>query len=136
MTGPEQPDGLSVAEMTEVTGVSGHTLRYYERAGLIQPVARNGGNQRRYQPGDIEWVKFLLRLRETGMPIARMRQYAALRAEGDVSLRARMDLLAEHHRSLRAQISMLRGHERALRAKVDTYTRMLADITQRGEKDE
>lgn len=127
MNEESHPDGLTVAEMAAVTGVSGHTLRYYERAGLIRAVTRNGGNQRRYQPGDVEWVQFLLRLRETGMPIARMRHYATLRAEGDASLRARMELLAEHRDRLREQIAALRGHERALRAKVDTYAQMLAD---------
>ena len=127
MSEEQVPEGLSVAEMAAVTGVSAYTLRYYERAGLIQPVPRSSGNQRRYQPGDVEWVRFLLRLRETGMPIAQMRQYAALRAEGDTSLRARLELLTEHHERLRAQLTALRGHERALRAKVDTYRQMLTD---------
>ncbi len=121
------PEGLSVAEMAAATGVSGHTLRYYERAGLIRPVTRNGGNHRRYQPGDVEWLRFLLRLRETGMPIARMREYAELRAEGDASLRARLELLAAHHERLREQLATLREHERALRAKVETYRQLLAD---------
>lgn len=125
-------EGLSVAEMAAVTGVSGYTLRYYERAGLIQSVTRSSGNQRRYQPGDVEWLRFLLRLRETGMPIAQMRQYAALRTEGDASLRDRLALLAEHHERLRKQITALRGHERALRAKVETYRQMLADNEQNG----
>jgi len=128
----QSPEGLNVAEMSAVTGVSGYTLRYYERAGLIQSVTRSSGNQRRYQPGDVEWVRFLLRLRETGMPIAQMRQYANLRAEGDASLRARLELLAAHHARLREQITALRGHERALSAKVDTYRQMLADNEQNG----
>ncbi len=62
------------------------------------------------------------------MPIARMRECAALRAEGDASLRARMELLTEHRDRLRAQLAVLRGHERGLRAKVETYAQMLADV--------
>lgn len=125
-----------MAEMSVVTGVSGYTLRYYERAGLIEAVTRSSGNQRRYQPGDVEWVRFLLRLRETGMPIAQMREYAALRAQGDASIRARLTLLAEHHERLREQITTLRGHERALRAKVETYRQALADNEQDGDTDD
>lgn len=121
-----------MAEMSAVTGVSGYTLRYYERAGLIQSVTRSRGNQRRYQPADVEWVRFLLRLRETGMPIAQMRQYSNLRADGHTSIRARLELLAEHRDRLREQIASLHGHERALRAKVDTYRQMLADSEQIG----
>ncbi len=136
MSEKQNPDGLSVAEMAAVTGVSGYTLRYYERAGLIQAVTRTGGNQRRYQPGDVEWVRFLLRLRETGMPISQMHQYADLRAEGESSLRARLELLDAHHERLRQQITVLRGHERALRAKVETYRQMLAQHEQEGTSDD
>lgn len=125
-----------MAEMSAVTGVSGYTLRYYERVGLIRAVTRTSGNQRRYQPGDVEWVRFLLRLRETGMPIAQMREYAALRAQGDASIGARLALLAEHHDRLREQITTLRGHERALGAKVETYRQMLADNEQDGDTDD
>ncbi len=136
MSEKQNPDGLSVAEMAAVTGVSGYTLRYYERAGLIQAVTRTGGNQRRYQPGDVEWVRFLLRLRETGMPISQMHQYADLRAEGESSRRARLELLDAHHERLRQQITALRGHERALRAKVETYRQMLAQPEQEGTSDD
>lgn len=115
-TPPEtaEPVGLSVAQMAETTGISGHTLRYYERAGLIQPITRTPGGQRRYQPEDVEWIRFLRRLRETGMPIAQMRHYADLRAHGDTTFRERLELLREHQREVRRQIARLRAHDRAL----------------------
>ncbi|WP_460771835.1 MerR family transcriptional regulator [Nocardiopsis nanhaiensis] len=111
--------------MAERTGVSGHTLRYYERIGLLRPVARSAENHRRYQPEDVEWIRFLLRLRETGMPIARMRRYSDLREQGDGTLRSRMDMLAEHHEYLREQIALLSRHEQALEAKVAAYERLI-----------
>lgn len=120
-------DGLSVAQISELTGVSGYTLRYYERAGLIQSVARTGGNQRRYQAADVEWVRFLLRLRETGMPIAQMREYATLRAQGDATLQPRLAMLVEHQEALHRQIATLRAHERALAVKIGTYRQLIAD---------
>lgn len=82
MSEKQNPDGLERGRDGGRHRRSGYTLRYYERAGLIQAVTRTGGNQRRYQPGDVEWVRFL-RLRETGMPISQMHQYADLRAEGE-----------------------------------------------------
>jgi len=117
--------GLTVAQMSEATGVSAHTLRYYERAGLIRPVGRNVGNQRRYQSEDVEWVRFLLRLRETGMPIAQMRVYADLREQGDSTVEPRLGLLTEHQRRLREQINRLRSHEKALATKIAAYVQML-----------
>lgn len=118
--------GLTVAQMAAATGVSPHTLRYYEKAGLIEPVARNSGNQRRYSDEDIEWLRFLLRLRETGMPIAQMREYAALRAKGPQTTAARLALLEEHQARLHEQIALARRHERTLAAKITSYRADLA----------
>jgi DNA-binding transcriptional MerR regulator len=112
---------LTIAQMAAATGVSAHTLRYYERTELIHPVARNSGRQRRYSTADVAWVKFLLRLRETGMPIAQMREYARLRARGAGTTEARLALLEAHQAALRAQIAQLRAHERALDTKIAIY---------------
>lgn len=117
---------LTVGQMAAATGVSAHTLRYYEKAGLIESVARNAGNQRRYSSADIEWLTFLLRLRETGMPIAQMREYAELRAEGPQTTAARLALLETHQAVLREQIARLRRHEKALATKITTYQADLA----------
>ncbi|KTS55361.1 MerR family transcriptional regulator [Microbacterium testaceum] len=123
---------LTVAQMAEATGVTAHTLRYYERAGLIRPVARNAGNQRRYSAVDVEWVAFLLRLRQTGMPIAHMREYADLRQLGDATIDDRLRLLEAHQIAVREQIAVLRAHEKALDDKVRVYRRTLT--TREGKK--
>lgn len=117
---------LTVAQMADVTGVSAHTLRYYERAGLIHAVGRSAGNQRRYSSEDVEWLKFLLRLRATGMPIAQMRRYAELRALGADTMAERMSLLESHRVGLRQQVDRLHRHEDALMAKIDKYRTDLA----------
>ncbi len=124
----EDERGLTVAQMSGATGVTAHTLRYYERAELIRPVARNSGNQRRYSPADVEWVKFLLRLRETGMAIAQMREYAILREQGPATTEPRLRLLEAHHAALREQIARMRTHEKALTAKITTYRDDLATL--------
>lgn len=117
---------LTVAQMCAATGLPAHTLRYYERAGLIRPVARNPGNQRRYSAADVEWVKFLLRLRETGMPIAQMREYAQLREQGPGTTKPRLSILEAHQHGLHEQISTLREHEAALVKKIAIYQEALA----------
>lgn len=113
--------------MSAATGVTAHTLRYYERVDLIRPVARNSGNQRRYSAADVAWVEFLLRLRETGMPIARMREYAELRAQGPSTTASRLGLLQDHRASLHARIARLRAHKRALDTKIAIYQDDLTD---------
>ncbi|MFT0848269.1 MerR family transcriptional regulator [Actinomycetaceae bacterium L2_0104] len=130
----EDEAGLTVAQMSAATGVSAYTLRYYERVELIRPVDRNSGNQRRYSAADVEWVKFLLRLKETGMPIARMREYAELRARGPITTRERLRMLEEHRVGLREQIDRLHTHEKALASKIVVYQDDLAALQARQQK--
>jgi len=128
--------GLTVAQMARTTGVSAHTLRYYERVGLLRPVTRTAGQQRRYRDSDVEWVAFLLRLRQTGMPIAQIREYADLRHQGDATTRSRLDLLEAHQLTLRDRIAELRAHERALSDKIGIYRRALDPTDAEEERQE
>lgn len=127
---------FTVAQMSAATGMTAHTLRYYERAGLIRPVARNSGNQRRYSARDVEWVSFLLRLRETGMPIAQMRDYAALREQGSSTTEPRLRLLEAHQLVVHEQIARLRAHEKSLAGKIAIYRDDLAAIHTPGGRNE
>ncbi|MFB7251272.1 MerR family transcriptional regulator [Microbacterium sp. NPDC056234] len=129
---PAEETALTIAQMSAATGVSAHTLRYYERAGLIHAIARTTGNRRRYSDADIEWVRFLLRLRETGMPIAQMREYAELRRRGPASIERRLNLLEEHRKNLREQIACLHEHDQALARKIATYEQEMTTARPRG----
>ncbi|MDP5239246.1 MerR family transcriptional regulator [Uliginosibacterium sp. 31-16] len=87
---------LTIQHVAASTGLSPHTLRYYERIGLIHDVARDAGGRRRYTPADMDWLRFLMRLRETGMSIADMLHYAELRRQG-TSTHAERGLMMETH---------------------------------------
>ena len=79
-----EPSGpFTIAQVATLSGLSAHTLRYYERIGLLDPVARVHGGQRRYDAKDLAWLAFLQRLRATGMPIRDMQRYAELRRQGE-----------------------------------------------------
>ncbi|WP_432383583.1 MerR family transcriptional regulator [Duganella sp. P38] len=90
------PANGSLRRLSERTGLTAHTLRYYERIGLIAPVGRGSGGQRRYAPSDLEWIGFLLRLRTTHMPVSLMQAFAKLRAAGDATAPARREMLEAH----------------------------------------
>ncbi|MGF0115305.1 MerR family transcriptional regulator [Promicromonospora sp. Marseille-Q5078] len=122
----EHEHGITIAQVADRTGLTPDTLRYYERAGLIERVGRSTGNQRRYSAADLVWLEFLLRLRETGMPISGMQRYARLRAEGDATLGERLALLREHRDDLAARIRRLRDHEDALDDKITHYEGLLS----------
>jgi DNA-binding transcriptional MerR regulator len=109
---------ISIAEAADRTGLSAHTLRYYERAGLIEPVERGQRGERRYGPRDVRWVEFLQRLRATGMPIREMKRFAELRRGGAETVAARRDLLDVHRRRVSGEIEQLQRGLQAIEAKL------------------
>ncbi|MEV4630025.1 MerR family transcriptional regulator [Micromonospora sp. NPDC049523] len=116
---------LTIAEVSERTGLSADTLRYYEKAGLIERVGRSAGNQRRYAAADLEWLAFLMRLRETGMSIADMQHFAQLRGAGGATVADRLAMLREHRSSLEDRIRCLRRNAKALDDKINHYELLL-----------
>lgn len=113
--------GSEIAQVAARTGVSAHTLRYYERAGLLAPVPRDGAGRRRYSEGDVARVLFLTRLRSTGMPIRSVRRYVDLVAAGDGAAAERLALLEAHRDAVREQLDRVRKDLEVIEAKVDTY---------------
>ena len=112
---------LSISDAGAATGLSPHTLRYYERAGLIDPVGRAGSTHRRYTETEIEWVIFVTKLRSTGMPIRRMREYADLVRSGDGNEGERLALLEAHRATVRAQLEEAARNLEAIDTKIEIY---------------
>ncbi|TYQ12322.1 UNVERIFIED_ORG: DNA-binding transcriptional MerR regulator [Zoogloea ramigera] len=112
---------LSIDEVARRTGLTAHTLRYYERIGLIAPVGRAEGGQRRYAAADLAWIDFLLRLRTTRMPISRMKAFATLRAAGDNTVPDRRRMLETHLQDVLAEMDAMRLSVQALEEKIGYY---------------
>ena len=119
---------LSIGELARLTGLSPHTLRFYETAGLLRPVVRSASGHRRYRAQDQLWLAFVLRLKKTGMPLAEIRRYADLREQGEGSLSPRLAMLKLHHERLVSQIHELQECSAALEEKISLYERMLAAV--------
>jgi len=116
--------GLTIADAARASGVSVHTLRYYERAGLIGDVDRASSGHRRYSEADMAWVETIRCLRATGMPIARIRRYAELVWTGG-NERERLALLEEHREAVRAQLAEVQGHLAFVERKIATYEELI-----------
>ncbi len=87
---------LTIADAAKVSGLSAHALRYYERAGLLDPIDRDASGHRRYREEDLERIRFLMKLRSTGMPIREVRRYAELMRQGEGTDAERLALLEAH----------------------------------------
>jgi DNA-binding transcriptional MerR regulator len=120
------PVTFTIAEVAEQTGLTAHTLRYYERAGLIQSPTRVWNGHRRYSERDVRFVVLLTKLRSTGMSIADMRRYAELTRVGPESFDARRELLEEHRAGVLKRIEELQTDLRLIDGKIARYARPLA----------
>ena len=119
--------GLSIAEAARRTGVSVHTLRYYERAGLVvTAVDRTTSGRRRYHQLDLDWIVICTRLRATGMPIRTIRTYAELVSAGPGNEQERLALLEAHRAEVTARLARTREHLKLIDHKIDVYRGRLA----------
>ena len=123
---------LSPGQTAQRSGFSLDTLRYYERIGLLDHVERTSSGHRRFGEDDLEWLEVLRCLRDTGMPIARMRRYAELARGGEATLAERLSLLTEHDAHVGERITVLQAQRRHLHDKIDWYRGQLEPAAQTG----
>jgi DNA-binding transcriptional MerR regulator len=115
----------SVSEVSKQTSISIDTLRYYERLGLIDPVSRTSGGRRLYSDLDVERIRFVRRLRATGMPVETVAEYVRLRARGPSTAPERLNLLREHRELLERQQAELSRNIAAVDTKIAYYNSLI-----------
>ena len=118
----------STGEVAGKCGLSEHTLRWYERIGLLNRVERGPDGRRRFSAGDLDWIVLVTRLRATGMSVKDMQRYAELVRTGGGE-QERLDLLSEHRHRVRAALVEQQECLHMLDAKIRTYRRMLHPAT-------
>jgi DNA-binding transcriptional MerR regulator len=99
---------LSIQQAAQHTGLSIDTWRYYERIGLLEAVNRAVSGHRRYRQADIDWIGLVMRLRETGIPLAQIRRFAQMRREGTQTTRERRLMLEQHQQAVEQQMGRSR----------------------------
>jgi DNA-binding transcriptional MerR regulator len=125
----KEPSELTIGMMAQRCGLTAHTLRYYERIGLIQSVARGTDGHRRYSTQDVDWIAFINRMKATGMSIQSMLEFAAWRRQGDSSIPQRRELLERHTEDVRAHIQELEAALAVLVDKIAFYRNSESSMT-------
>lgn len=125
---PELPDqpSYSIAETAQMVGITDHTLRYYERIGLLD-VPRDHAGRRCYRPADIARAVFISRLRVADMPIARIQRYFELVDAGTHTEPQRLALLEEHRDEVRQRLDNLQIALATIDYKIERYGGSLSD---------
>ncbi|MEV4896276.1 MerR family transcriptional regulator [Nonomuraea sp. NPDC055795] len=114
------PTSMTIVEVADLLDISPHTLRYYERAGLVE-VARDGNGHRVYDDRAVRRLVFLTRMRLSGMPMRDLQHYVALVDDGAGTVPERLDMLLEHRDTIRRRIRELTLSLTAVEYKIATY---------------
>ena len=112
---------MRIAQVSKQYDISPDTLRYYERIGLLPPVARNKSGVRDYSPFDCNWIRFIKCMRGAGLPIEVLIEYVKLFSQGDDTIAARKELLQEQRDALAAKIAELTETLARLDHKISSY---------------
>ncbi|CAA0104024.1 putative HTH-type transcriptional regulator [Zhongshania aliphaticivorans] len=112
---------MNVSEFSNRTGLSPHTIRYYDKIGLLDDVQRRANGHRSFTEKDLSWLAFVKRLKDTGMPLANIQKYAQLRKAGQSTLQARQKLLIDHADALGQRIADQQTHLKNLENKIAFY---------------
>lgn len=118
---PDGEDQYTISEVADFTGLSAHTLRWYERIGLMPHVDRLHSGQRRFTNRDLDWLSFVGKLRLTGMPVAAMVAYAEMARAGDHTVSERQALLETTRLDVLQRIAELQDTLTVLDHKISSY---------------
>ena len=112
---------MTIKEVSEKYGITGDTLRYYERIGMIPPVGRTAGGIRCYTDTDLSWIELVLCMRNAGLPLESIVEYVRLYREGDSTFKARLELLREQREALIEQKQKIDATLERLNYKIARY---------------
>ncbi|WP_240479815.1 MerR family transcriptional regulator [Paenibacillus wynnii] len=111
----------SINEVATICDVTAHTLRFYDKEGLLPFVGRNGAGNRIFSDGDLVLVKVICCMKNTGMPIKDIRTYIELLMEGDTTKETRRSIMIEHRKEVLRQMDELKKNLNIIDLKVALY---------------
>lgn len=109
---------FSINKVSSILNVSQHTLRYYEKLGIIKVARRGNSNVREYSEKDIEWLKYIIALKDIGFSLEDIKNYSLLKIDDSATLSKRRELLKSHHTKVSKQIELLNNIKKTIEDKI------------------
>lgn len=116
---------MNIKKVSEQTGISADTIRYYERIGLLPRIKRNKSGVRDFSDQDIATLEFIRCFRKAGMSVESLIEYMSLVEEGEGTEKARMALLEEQRDKLAERIAELQSAHDRLNHKIENYRNII-----------
>ena len=123
----------SIQDVSQRTGLSAHTLRYYEKEGLLPPVQRSPGGFRQYTDQDLEALGLICCLKNTGMSLQEIPRFVALTHEGEQTLKERVELLREHRENVIARMAEMQKYLDKVTWKLNFFAEKLRAYEQKSQ---
>lgn len=120
----------TIRQVSELTGLSASTLRFYEKEQIFPPVKRNEAGVRVYQEQDLERISLITCLKNTDMSIRDIKEFVALSAEGDGTLESRWQMMRRHKQAVEQRIAELQGYLQRINYKVNYYEQACMEGTE------
>ncbi|RFA11778.1 MerR family transcriptional regulator [Subtercola boreus] len=121
---------FTIGEVSGLTGLTTHTVRFYEKEGLFfGPVRRDSAGRRVFTDFELQWLRVCTKLRSSGMPLPEIRRYAELVLAGSGNETERLALLTGHEARVQQQMADLQEALDVIHHKVEIYTRHLGEGT-------
>lgn len=121
---------FTIAEAAQRCGLTAHTLRFYDKEGLMPYVDRTATGIRTFKESDFEWLKIINCMKDTGMPIKKIKEFIDLCMQGDIALEQRLEFLREHKLKIDRQMEELKRNMETIDYKIWYYETAVAAGTE------
>lgn len=115
---------MKIGEVSKLTGLSEHTLRFYEKSGLLPDIAKRGGI-RDYGPRDINALSVIECLKKSGMPLADIKTFMEWCNMGDATIKNRYDMFVQRKQAVQSQLAEIQKTLKIIDFKIDYYGKAL-----------
>lgn len=113
---------MTIGDISNKTGLSIHTIRYYEKEGLIFPPKRLKNNIRDFTDADLKWIEFIICLKNTGMSLQTIKKYAQSTSKGEDGYNELVKILKNHKKSIDKDIEKLKSFQKKIDWKINLYS--------------
>lgn len=117
----------SIGEVATKMNISTHTIRFYDKEGLLPFVKKTVAGQRFFSESDMEWLTLIECLKGTGMTIKNIKQYIDWYLQGDSTLELRLNMFREQYKKIIAQQEQLKLYQKKIQHKINYYNKLIAD---------
>jgi Predicted transcriptional regulators len=110
-----------ISQVADLIGVSAHTLRYYDKEGLLPYVERNKAGVRKFKESDLNWLKIISCLKNTGMSLKQIKEYVDLGMIGDSTTLERLDIMRKHKEIVLIRLQEIENNLATINQKIMVY---------------